>query len=518
MDNYMLIALASVIGVVAGYLVRLFYAKAQMKSAEQIAKHMISEAQMLAETKKKEGLLEVKETMERERREFDRETRERRQELINLERRINQREEALERKHELMDRKDKDLFGRERNLMTREKTLDDEAQALARGREEQKRILERLSGISSEEAKKLLMQSLEEEARKEAALLAKRIEQETREQAEKKSKEILSIAIQRVAAEHTADITTTTVPIANDEMKGRVIGREGRNIRAFEQATGVDLIIDDTPEAITISAFDGVRREIARISLEKLIADGRIHPARIEEVVEKVRKEMDTNLKEIGEQAALEAGVPGLQPEILRLLGKLKYRTSYGQNQLQHTLEVTWLSGAIAGELGVDIAFCKRAGLLHDLGKAVDHEVEGTHHQISADVAKKYGESPKMINAILSHHEGIAEPQSPEAFIVAAADAVSAARPGARRESIEHYLKRLEKLEKLATSFRGVSSAYAIQAGREVRIMVEPEDVNDQGAQILAHDIAKKVEQELEYPGHIKITVIREVRAQEVAK
>ena len=308
------------------------------------------------------------------------------------------------------------------------------------------------------------------------------------------------------------------MPIANDEMKGRVIGREGRNIRAFEQATGVDLIIDDTPEAITISAFDGVRREIARISLEKLIADGRIHPARIEEVVEKVRKEMDTNLKEIGEQAALEAGVPGLQPEILRLLGKLKYRTSYGQNQLQHTLEVTWLSGAIAGELGVDIAFCKRAGLLHDLGKAVDHEVEGTHHQISADVAKKYGESPKMINAILSHHEGIAEPQSPEAFIVAAADAVSAARPGARRESIEHYLKRLEKLEKLATSFRGVSSAYAIQAGREVRIMVEPEDVNDQGAQILAHDIAKKVEQELEYPGHIKITVIREVRAQEVAK
>ncbi|HBU70265.1 MAG TPA: ribonuclease Y [Elusimicrobia bacterium] len=518
MDIYLIAIAMLLCGVILGYVIRVVYARTQMKSAEHMAKQILSEAQIVADAKKKEGLLEVKEIMERERREFDRETRERKQEIQNIERRVNQREETAERKFEIMDKKERELQQREKNITLKEKNIEDESREISRVREEQKKILERIAGMSAEEAKKILMQSLEEEARKEGALLAKRIEQETRETADKKSKEILSVAIQRVAAEHTADITTTTVPITNDEMKGRVIGREGRNIRAFEQATGVDLIIDDTPEAITISAFDGVRRQIARIALERLISDGRIHPARIEEVVNKVKNEMENTLKETGEQAALEAGVPGLHPEILKLLGKLKYRTSYGQNQLQHTLEVTWLSGALAGELGVDIAFCKRAGLMHDLGKAVDHEVEGTHHQISADVAKKYGEGPKMINAIISHHEGIAEPQSAEAFIVAAADAISAARPGARRESIELYLKRLEKLEKLATSFRGVASAYAIQAGREVRILVEPEDVNDQGAQILAHDIAKKVEQELEYPGQIKITVIREVRAQEVAK
>lgn len=509
---------AALLGLGAGYVIRMFYAKAQAKSAEHVAQRIVSEAQLVAEAKKKEGLLEVKEAMERERREFEKETRERRLEQQNQERRLNQREENIEKKLDVLDKKERDLQNKERALATKEQALDLEMKEVAKAREEQKRILERLAGMTSEEAKKLLMQSMEDEARRDAALLAKRIEQETREQAERKSKEILSVAIQRVAAEHTAEITTTSVPISNDEIKGRIIGREGRNIRAFEQATGVDLIIDDTPEAITISAFDGVRREIARLSLERLIADGRIHPARIEEVVQKVTKEMETTVREIGEQAALEAGVPGLNPEILRLMGKLKYRTSYGQNQLQHTLEVTWLAGAIAGELGVDVSFCKRAGLLHDIGKAVDHEVEGTHHQISADVAKKYNESPKMINAIISHHEGIQEPQSPEAFVVAAADAISAARPGARRESIEHYLKRLEKLEKLATSFRGVTSAYAIQAGREIRILVEPEDIDDKGAQVLAHDIAKKVEQELEYPGQIKITVIREVRAQDLAK
>jgi ribonuclease Y len=509
---------ALVAGIVTGYFVRLLYARGQAKSAEQMAQRLINEAKIIAETKKKEGLLEVKETMERERREFEKETRERRQELQNLERRLTQREENQDRKMDLMEKKERDLGQRERNIGVKEQSLVEESKEIARSKEEQKRILERLAGITSEEAKKMLMQSLEEEARKDAALLAKKIEQETRENAEKRSKEILSVAIQKISAELTADITTTSIQITNDEIKGRIIGREGRNIRAFEQATGVDLIIDDTPETITISAFDGVRRQIARVALERLIADGRIHPARIEEVVEKVKKEIENSLKETGEQAALEAGVPGLNPEILRLLGKLKYRTSYGQNQLQHTLEVTWLAGAIAGELGLDITFCKRAALMHDLGKAVDHEVEGTHHQISADIAKKYGESPKMINAIISHHEGIEEPKSPEAFIVAAADAISAARPGARRESIEHYLKRLEKLEKVATSFRGVASAYAIQAGREVRIMVEPEDIDDKGAQLLAHDIAKKVEQELEYPGQIKITVIREVRAQEVAK
>jgi ribonuclease Y len=518
MTIYAMLIGAGVLGVIVGYFVRLMYARAHAKSAEQLAQRLINEAKILSETKKKEGLLEVKETMEKERREFERETKERRQELQNLERRLTQREENLERKLDSLEKKERDISLKERAIGAKEQALEEEGKELVKAREEQKRVLERLAGMSSEEAKKILMQSLEEEARKDAALLAKRIEQETRETADKKSKEILSVAIQRVAADLTADITTTSIQITNDEIKGRIIGREGRNIRAFEQATGVDLIIDDTPETITISAFDGVRRQIAKVALERLIADGRIHPARIEEVVEKVKKEVESSLKDIGEQAALEAGVAGLNPEISRLLGKLKYRTSYGQNQLQHTLEVTWLAGAIAGELGVDIVFCKRAALMHDIGKAVDHEVEGTHHQISADIAKKYGESQKMINAIISHHEGIEEPQSPEAFVVAAADAISAARPGARRESIEHYLKRLEKLEKVATSFRGVTSAYAIQAGREVRILVEPDDVDDKGAQLLAHDIAKKVEQELEYPGQIKITVIREVRAQEVAK
>lgn len=517
MDIYVSVGV-SLLCVVIGYVIRVVYARTQAKSAEHTAERILSEAKLLAETKKKEGLLEVKEQMEKERREFEKETRERRQELQNLERRQNQREENAEKKLDLLEKKERELQQREKNLVSKEHSLDEHEKELLKAREEQKRVLERLSGMSSEEAKKLLLQSLEEEVRRDAAMLYKKIETETRETADKKSKEILSVAIQKVAAEHTTDITTSSVPITNDEIKGRVIGREGRNIRAFEQATGVDLIIDDTPEAITISAFDGVRRQIAKIALERLISDGRIHPARIEEVVEKVKKEMETTIKEAGEQAALEAGVPGLNPEILKLLGKLKYRTSYGQNQLQHTLEVTWLAGAIAGELGLDIAFCKRAGLLHDIGKAVDHEVEGSHHQISADLAKKYNESPKMINAIISHHEGIQEPQSPEAFVVAAADAISAARPGARRESIEHYLKRLEKLEKLATSFRGVTSAYAIQAGREIRILVEPEDIDDKGAQVLAHDIAKKVEQELEYPGQIKITVIREVRAQETAK
>ncbi|MBN1621326.1 MAG: ribonuclease Y [Endomicrobiales bacterium] len=518
MNVYMMLLGGLILGLIVGYILRLLYAKTHIKSAEKIAEHLIREAKAVAETKKKEGLLEIKEAKEQERREFDRESRERRRELQNLERRLNQREENLERKVDILERKEKDLQNRDRQFSIKEKSLEELKQTLTKEREEQKKTLERISGISIDEAKRLLSKSIEDEAKRDSVAILKRIEQDTKEQAEKVSKEILSIAIQKVAAEHTTDITTTTVSINSDEMKGRVIGREGRNIRAFEQAAGVDVIIDDTPEAITISAFDGVRREVAKIALSRLISDGRIHPARIEEVVDKVKKEMEVTLREIGEKAALDAGVPGLHPEILKLLGKLKYRTSYGQNQLQHTLEVAWLAGSIAGELKADISFCKKAALLHDIGKAVDHEVEGTHHQISADLAKKYNESPKMINAILSHHEGIAEPQTPEAFIIAAADAISAARPGARRESIELYLKRLEKLEKLATSFRGVTSAYAIQAGREIRILVEPEDVDDQGAQVLSHDIAKKVEQELEYPGQIKITVIREVRAQDVAK
>jgi ribonuclease Y len=517
MENFTTIV-AVLAALAAGYVLRLIYAKVNAKSTEQISERIIKEAKMMAETKSKEALLEAKVIVDRERKEFDQEIKERKQSVQSMENRLNQREENLYRKIDALDRREKDLTGKEKNLSIKEQSLAIKFSEIDKIKEENRKVLEKISGMTREEAKKTLISEMEKESKQDMAILAQRLEQETRENADKKSKEILSIAIQRVAADHTADITTSTVQIPNDETKGRVIGREGRNIRAFEQATGVDLIVDDTPEAITVSAFDGVRRQIAKIALEKLIADGRIHPARIEEVVEKVKKEMNQHLKEIGEQAAIDAGVPGINLEIIKLLGKLKYRTSYGQNQLQHTLEVTWLAGAIAGELGLDVMFCKKAALLHDIGKAVDHEVEGTHHQISADLSKKYGESPKMINAILSHHEGIEAPASPEAFVIAAADAISAARPGARRESVEHYLKRLEKLEKVAREFRGVSMAYAIQAGREVRILVEPEYIDDNQAQVLAHDIAKKVEQDLEYPGQIKITVIRETRAQGIAK
>ncbi|MDR0723889.1 MAG: ribonuclease Y [Endomicrobium sp.] len=512
------IVISALSALVLGYLLRLVYAKVNAKSAEQISERIIKEAKMIAETKTKEALLEAKVIVDKERRDFEQEIKERKQSIQNTENRLSQREENLYRKIDTFDRKEKDLVNKEKDILSKEQSLTSKFAEIEKIKEEEKKGLEKISGLTREEAKKMLMSKMEQEAKQDAAILAQKIEQETRENADKKSKEILSVAIQRVAADHTADITTSTVQISSDEIKGRIIGREGRNIRAFEQATGVDLIVDDTPEAITVSAFDGVRRQTAKIALEKLIADGRIHPARIEEIVQKVRKEMEQHLKEIGEQAAIDAGVPGLNTEIIKLLGKLKYRTSYGQNQLQHTLEVTWLAGAIAGELSLDVMFCKKAALMHDIGKAVDHEVEGTHHQISADIAKKYGESSKMVNAILSHHEGIEAPASPEAFVIAAADAISAARPGARRESVEHYLKRLEKLEKVAKEFHGVSMAYAIQAGREVRILVEPENVNDVQAQILAHDIAKKVEQELEYPGQIKITVIRETRAQDVAK
>ncbi|MDR1418661.1 MAG: ribonuclease Y [Endomicrobium sp.] len=512
------IFIIALIFLVLGYLLRLVYAKVNAKSAEQISERIIKEAKMIAETKTKEALLEAKVIVDKERKGFEQEIKERKQSVQSMENRLNQREENLYRKIDAFDSKEKDLVKREKDIFSKEQSLSSKFAEIEKIKEEEKVVLEKISSLTKEEAKKMLMSKMEQEAKQDVAILAQRLEQETRENADKKSKEILSVAIQRVAADHAADITTSTVQISNDEIKGRIIGREGRNIRAFEQITGVDLIVDDTPEAITVSAFDGVRRQIAKIALERLIADGRIHPARIEEVVQKVRKEMDQHLKEVGEQSAIDAGVPSLNIEIIKLLGKLKYRTSYGQNQLQHTLEVTWLAGAIAGELGLDVMFCKKAALMHDVGKAVDHEVEGTHHQISADIAKKYGESSKMVNAILSHHEGIEAPASPEAFVIAAADAISAARPGARRESVEHYLKRLEKLEKVAKEFHGVSMAYAIQAGREVRILVEPENVNDAQAQVLAHDIAKKVEQELEYPGQIKITVIREIRAQDVAK
>ncbi|GHT41108.1 ribonuclease Y [Endomicrobiia bacterium] len=518
MENFTVIVTTTLVGLVIGYVVRFIYAKLNAKSAEHISERIIKEAKIISEAKTKEALLDAKLIVDKERKGLEHEIRERKQSVQNLENRVNQREENLDRRIDALDRRERDLVAKERYIASREQSLAVKSAEIDKAKEEQRNILEKISGMSREEAKKILVSKMEKEAKQDAAILAQRLEQETRENADRKSKEILSIAIQRIAADHTADTTTSTVQIPNDEVKGRIIGREGRNIKAFEQQTGVDLIVDDTPEAITISAFDGIRRQIAKIALEKLIIDGRIHPARIEEVVEKVKREMDQHLREVGEQAMIDAGVPGLNIEIIKLLGKLKYRTSYGQNQLQHTLEVTWLAGAIAGELGLDVMFCKKAGLLHDIGKVADHEVEGTHHQISADVAKRYGESPKMINAILSHHEGIESPSSPEAFVIAAADAISAARPGARRASVEHYLKRLEKLEKVAKEFRGVSMAYAIQAGREVRILVEPGEIDDKQAQILAHDIAKKVEQDLEYPGQIKIIVIRETRAHGVAK
>ncbi|MDR1401149.1 MAG: ribonuclease Y [Endomicrobium sp.] len=518
MGDIVVIIITAFIALVVGYILRFAYAKLSAKSIEQISERTIKEAKLIAETKSKEALLEAKLIVDSERKEFEQEIKEKRQSIRNTENRLDQREENLDRKTDAADRREKDLTIKEKSFSLREQLLSTKFLEIDKIKEEQKKILEKTSEMTKEQAKKTLINEMEEEAKRDAVVLLQKLEQETRESADKKSKEILSIAIQRVAADHTADITTSAVQIPNDEIKGRIIGREGRNIRAFEYVTGVDLIVDDTPEAITISSFDGVRRQIAKIALERLIIDGRIHPTRIEEVVEKVKKEISQYIKEVGEQAAIDAGVPGLNPEVIKLLGKLKYRTSYGQNQLQHTLEVVWLAGSIAGELGLDIAFCKKAALLHDIGKAVDHEVDGTHHQISADIAKKCGESAKMVNAILSHHEGFETPETPEAFIIAAADVISAARPGARRESVEHYLKRLEELEKIAKDFKGVSIAYAIQAGREVRILVESECINDKQAQLLAYDIAKKVEQELEYPGQIKITVIRETRVQALAK
>lgn len=518
MDNVIIGILGLAVGVGIGFSLRILYSKKKLDSAENLAKKIIADAHRESETKKREGLLEVKEVLERERRDFEKENKERRIELQNFERRLNQKEENLERKVDILERKERELRSLESNLISREKTLKIMEQEIAQKREEQKKILENIAGMSSEEAKKILMQQMEEEARQDSIKTLKIIEQETRETAERKAKEIIAMSIQRCAADHTTAVTVTNIPIPNDELKGRVIGREGRNIRAFEQATGVDLIVDDTPETITISAFDPVRREIARLAMEQLLLDGRIHPTRIEEIVNKVKQNFENSLQEIGEKSSIEAGVMGLNPEILKLLGKLKIRTSFGQNQLQHTLEVVWLSEALASELRADISFCKRAALLHDIGKAVDHDVEGTHHQLSADIAKKYGESEKMQNAILSHHEGICAPQSVEAFIICAADAISASRPGARKESVDQYIKRLERLEKVASSFPGITNTYAIQAGREVRILVDPEKLDDNSSFILAKNVAKKIQQELEYPGQIKVTVIRELRAQEIAK
>lgn len=455
-------------------------------------------------------MLEAKEEIHKLRTELDRETRDRRNEIQRAERRLLQREESLDKKVENLEQRDEAISKKQKEI---QRSLEEVQDLYKRQVEE----LERLSGLSSEEAKQLLLNNIEKQIRHEAAMLIKDIETRAKEEAERKAKEIIACAIQKCSADHVAETTVSVVPLPNDEMKGRIIGREGRNIRTLETLTGIDLIIDDTPEAVILSGFDPIRREVARVALEKLIVDGRIHPARIEEMVEKAKKEVDNYIKEEGEQATFDTGVHGLHPEIIKLLGRLKFRTSYGQNVLKHSIEVAHLAAAMASELGADVKLAKRAGLLHDLGKSVDHEVEGPHVQIGADLVKKYKESAEIIHAVEAHHGDI-EATTVEAVLVQAADAISAARPGARRETLESYIKRLEKIEEIANSFDGVEKSFAIQAGREVRIMVKPEDVSDSEIVYIARDIVKKIEDELEYPGQIKVNVIRETRAIEYAK
>ena len=504
------VAIGAIVGILIGYIVRKKSAEKRIGSAEAQAKRLLEDAMRNAESKRKEMILEAKEKILADKNDFDNEVKERRGELNRQEARLNTKEENLDRKVEAMEKKEESLA---RKVKENEE-LGEKVKAI---REEQLKLLEKISGYSAEDARALLIKNLEDEVRHEQAGKLMELEAEFKEEADKKAKNIISLAIARCASDHVSEATISVVPLPNDDMKGRIIGREGRNVRAIENLTGVELIIDDTPEVITISGFDPIRRETARLALEKLISDGRIHPTRIEETVEKARKEVEASIKQAGEKATFETGVHGLNFELVKLLGRLKFRTSYGQNVLTHSMEVAELAGVMAGELGADVTLAKRAGLLHDIGKALTAEIEGSHVQIGVDVAKKYKESKEIIHAIEAHH-GDVEAHSIIAVIVQAADAISAARPGARRENLENYIKRLEKLEEIAKSFDGVEKTFAIQAGREIRIMVKPEQINDDTMPLVAREIVKKIESEMEYPGQIKVNLIRESRVVDYAK
>lgn len=515
--SFILILVGLAAGVFIGFLMRRKIAEGRLASAEEAARKIISDAQKEADNIRKEAKLQAKEDLYRSKAEFEKDARNKRYELQKLEKRLAQKEENLEKKVNLIDQKEIVTAKREKDLAGIEKHVKEMEEQYTRGLDDQKKQLEKISGMTSEEAKRLLMQSLENEAKHESARTIRRIEEETKENADKISRNIIAMAIQRYSADYIAEKTVSAVALPNDEMKGRIIGREGRNIRTIEQLTGVDLIIDDTPETILISSFDPIRREIAKIALERLITDGRIHPTRIEEIVEKVKQEMETAVRSAGEQSTFDLGIQKIDPELVRMLGRLRYRTSYDQNVLQHSLEVAYLSGMMAAELGISVKAARRAGLLHDIGKAIDHEVEGSHALIGADMAKKYSEAEEIVHAIAAHHDDV-RPQTVLAVLVQASDALSAARPGARREMLVSYVKHLKDLEDIANAFKGVSKSYAVQAGREIRVMVESKDVSDDDSVIMSKDLAKKIEESLTYPGQIKVTVIRETRAIEYAK